>query len=346
MAYISFQPSDFFNALLYTGTGASNAVTGVGFQPDMVWIKNRTASGDHSLQDAVRGTTKTIIPNGNDEEQTYTNGLTAFGADGFTVGSQAIFNGDTNKIVSWNWKAGTTSGLSGGTLTPTAYSINTTSGFGIYQYTGTGSVATIAHGLGVAPECVIVKRTDTGGNNWAVYHASNTADPASEVLALNTDAVTDDDVNNWNDTKPDATVFTIKSDTKVNGSGNTYIAYCFAPIKGYSKFGSYIGNNSTDGPVCYTGFRPAMIIRKRSLGSTEDWAILDNKRLGYNPNNAYLFPNEPQAESDLERIDFNSNGFKLRTTDDGDNASAGTYLYMAFAEFPIVSSNSKAGTAR
>ena len=341
-AYISFQPSDFFNTVLYTGNASTNAITGVGFQPDMIWIKNRTATGDHSLYDSPRGTTKCLVPNGNDEEQTYATGLTAFGADGFTVGAQAIVNGNTNDIASWNWKAGTTSGLSGGTITPSAYSFNATSGFGAYAFTGNGvSGATIAHGLGTKPGLIIVKELGTTGT-WIVQHQSL---GATKCIYLNTTGAADTDSTRWNDTEPTSTLFSLGNDGEVNGNTQTYIAYVWAEKKGYSKFGSWIGTANADGPFIYTGFRPAFILTKRSTG-TDNWIILDNKRLGYNPKDYGLYPNITSVEDTTEWLDIVSNGFKIRTAHDTVNKSGFTYIYMAFAESPIVSSNDIPGVAR
>ena len=196
--YIDFQPSDFYSTTLYTGNASTQAVTGVGFQPGMTWIKNRSATGDASLYDSVRGTTKCVIPNGTDEEQTYATGLTAFGADGFTVGAQAIVNGNTNDIVSWNWKAGTTTGLSGGTHAVTSYSYNATSGFGIYTYSGDNTAGTIAHGLGAVPRMIITKRLNTA-QDWFDYDANI---GKAGYINLNTTAGEGGSVVIWNNTLP------------------------------------------------------------------------------------------------------------------------------------------------
>jgi hypothetical protein len=236
---------------------------------------------------------------------------------------------------------GTTSGLTGGTITPSAYSINTTAGQSIIAYTGTGVAATVPHGLGVAPSLIITKSL-VATQEWCVYHVKM---GATKYMFLNETGAQTTSSAYWNDVEPTSVLFSIGTAGPTNSS-SAMIAYCFAPVKGYSKFGSYIGNGNADGPMCYTGFRPAMIIRKRATGSADDWAILDNKRLGYNPKNAYLFPNGTNAESDLTRIDFLSNGFKVRTTDTGDNDTNETYIYAAFAESPIVSSNDTPGVAR
>ena len=341
-AYISFQPSDFFNTLLYTGTGASLAITGVGFQPDFVWTKNRDATDNHNLFDSPRGVREFISSNMTSVETTGADSLNSFDSDGFTLGTWGDVNGSGEDYVSWNWKGGTTSGLSGGTITPSAYSFNTTSGFGIYKYTGTGANATIPHGLGVVPHLVMVKHL-SGASDWEVGSTSYTSWAYHQGLNL-TNAESSS-ATCWNSTAPTSTVFSVGTNGAINGSGQTFVAYVFANVKGYSKMGTYIGNGNADGPFIYTGFRPAFAIRK-ILDSTDSWYVTDNKRLGYNPQNDYLFANATQTESSLTRFDFLSNGIKIRTTDGGDNGNGNTYMYIAFAEFPFVSSNSKATVAR
>ena len=343
MAYISFQPKDFFSPALYTGTGASNAITGVGFQPDFTWIKSRSSAYDHYLFDAARGVQKDIRANQTYVEGSSANYLTAFGADGFTVGSDSGVNINTGTFASWNWKAGTTSGLSGGTITPSAYSFNTTSGFGVYAYTGTGANATIPHGLGVAPKLIMVKNLDNA-QAWAVYHidVGNT-----KRLTLNDTSVEATSAATWNDTSPTSTVFSIGTNSRVNTNTEDYIAYVWADVSGYSKIGSYTGSGNADGPFAYTGFRPAFILTKPSNNAdTNNWSIYDFKRIGYNVNNESLFPDTADTETTTDDLDILSNGFKIRTTSSRVNGLNTNYVYMAFAEFPIVSSNDVPTVAR
>ena len=305
-----------------------------------------TGSEAGKSQDSVGAGVDYYLSLAYDSEQYSTGEVVSFDSDGFTVGgTNAAWNYSGNLYASWNWKAGTTSGLSGGTLTPTAYSINTTSGFGIYQYDGTGATATIAHGLGVAPQFMIVKRTDAAAG-WAVYHHQNTTEPATEYLILDTTAATDDDVNLWNDTVPDSTVFTIKSDAKTNNGSGTYMAYVFAAIKGFSSFGAYWGNGDADGPFLYTGFKPAWLLIKRSSGGTADWQLVDNKRLGYNSANYELYPNTPAVQGPGLYIDILSNGFKIIHTSSNVNTDGDEYVYAAFADNPFVNSNGVPGTSR
>ena len=256
MAYTTINKStDYFNTKLYTGTGSTNAITGVGFQPDMVWSKNRSTTFNHQINDAVRGVNKQIAPNLTNAQETNTGELTAFGSDGFTVGSGGTLNGSGNNICSWNWLAnGQGSANSDGDITSTV-SANTTSGFSIVKYTGNGSTnQTVGHGLGLVPKLIINKQLTT--QNWFVYHHSigNT-----DALKLNTtDAKTTSSA--WNNTTPTSSVFTIGTSSSTNVSGEDFINYCFAEKTGFSKFGSYVGNANADGAFIYTGFKPALLM--------------------------------------------------------------------------------------
>ena len=346
MAYTTInKPSEYFNTKLYTGNGSTQSITGVGFQPDLSWFVNRNSPTryNHSIHDSVRGSTKYIPPNTTNQELTDVNSVTSFDNDGFSIGSFVKINESGTNFVSWNWKAnGSGSSNTDGSITSTV-SANTTSGFSIVTYTGTGANATVGHGLGSAPKMMLIKHLNTT-NHWRVYHNSL---GATNVIYLNLTDATDTGQGsvNFNNTAPTSSVFSLGTNAGVNASGGTYVAYCFAEKKGFSKFGSYVGNGNADGTFIYTGFKPSLLIRKRTDASN-DWYINDNKRAGYNPQNNYLFPNSTQIESALQRFDFLSNGFKIRTTDTGDNASGGTYIYMAFAENPLVGTNNIPATAR
>ena len=350
MAYSTIsKPSLYFNTKLYTGTGSSNAITGVGFQPDWVWIKNRSANANHHAFDVVRGVTKDLSPNQNVAEATDTQKLTTFGTDGFTVGTNGNVNGNGNNIVSWNWKAGGSgSSNSDGSVT-TSVSVNTTAGFSIVSYTGTGSVGTFGHGLGAKPNVMIQKKR-SGSASWTVYHDKVDANPSHKYLYLNSNAVPADYADHFNDTEPTSSVFTLGTDTSVNGSSATNIMYCFVEKKGYSKFGSYKGNDNADGTFVYTGFKPAWIIRKNIDGGvTESWFMEDNKRNTFNPANEWLAADASSAEgANNFDTDFLSNGFKMRTNNHGTNKGSTNYIYMAFAEEPLVANvgNSIPATAR
>jgi len=346
MAYTTINKSSaYFNTKLYTGTGSSNAITGVGHAPNWTWIKNRATTDMHSLFDAVRGATKRISTSNNSAQATEAQDLKAFGSDGFTVGTSGAVNSSNVNYVSWNWKAnGQGSSNTAGTINSTYTSANTTSGFSIVQYTGNASQAqTVGHGLGVAPKLIIFKSL-TSTDDWSICCPSVLG--LDGRLTLNTTAANSVGDNTfWNSAAPSSTLFSLGNNSRANASGKTIIAYCFADVTGFSNVGSYIGNGSASGTFVYTGFKPAFVMFKKSSG-TDNWRIIDNKRLGYNPNNAFLFPNITQAESNLTRIDLVSNGFKLRTTDAGDNANGQTYIYMAFAEAPLVGSNNVPATAR
>ena len=343
--YISFQPSDFFTPLIWTGTGASNAITGVGFQPDLVWAKQRSGTEYHEVCDSVRGATKIIYPNETSGEGTNAQTLKTFDAEGYTLGTSMGWNQNTGTYVGWNWKAGTTSGIATNgstTITPTGYSFNQTSGFSTIAYTGNStSGAKIPHGLGVAPDLMFVKKLNAG-QSWAVY--SKSIGP-TKYLSLNQTIAEATSIDRWNDTATDSVNFTVGDAGDTNGAFN-YIAYCFASKKGFSAFGSYYGNGNADGPFVYTGFRPAFLICKISSGNTGGWDMFDNKRDTFNPTDQILQANSSSAEADSDDIDFLANGFKIRNTSGNHNGNGYTYIYMAFAEFPFVSSNSKAGVAR
>ena len=344
MAYISFQPKDYFNTKLYTGNATDDtAITGVGFQPDWLWGKNRTDATNHYLIDAVRGITKNIKSQSSSAEATDTAVLKSFDSDGFTLGDGSL-NQSSHTFVTWNWKAnGQGSANSDGSINTTYTSVNTTSGFSICQWEGTGANATIGHGLGAVPKMYIVKNVDVT-NDWNVYHHSigNT-----HRLFLNTTQAKEDNASAWNDTSPTSSVFSVGTNTNVNQSGSTMIAYVFAEKQGFSKFGSYTGNGNADGAFIYTGFKVGWVMIKNS-SATESWYILDNKRPGYNTNNYYLLPNTSGSEGTSTSLATSllSNGFKINNSDTSMNTSGQTYIYMAFAEAPLVSSNGVPAVAR
>tara|TARA_R110000824_G_scaffold227126_1_gene414941 strand:- start:256 stop:1290 length:1035 start_codon:yes stop_codon:yes gene_type:complete len=332
----------FYNTILYTGTGsAGQAQTGVGFAPDWVWMKARNTTQAYGVFDTVRGVDNILYTNNDSGEAADANSLTAFGSDGFTVGSSGKTGASASNYAAWNWMAGTTTGLSGGDITPSAYSINTTSGFGIYKYTGNGSsTQTIAHGLGDVPAMMIIK--GTGAYSWIVYHK---AIGNTKKLILNTDVAPATDANVWQDTTPTSTVFTLGNSSEVNNNTSGYIAYVFAEKQGYSKMGSYTGNSNADGTFVYTGFRPAFVLIKGDSGI--NWNILDTQRPSYNPADPPLWPNSNVGQVDPYPIDILSNGFKARTTSSQNNASGSSpYSYTAFAESPFVNSSGVPTNAR
>ena len=348
MAYTNINKgSDYFNTKLYTGTNATQSITGVGFQPDFTWFKRRDSAAQHSLFDSVSGVTKQLASNLTNAETTITDALSSFDSDGFTLGVDSgnyiNFNGAT--YASWNWLAnGAGSSNTDGSITSTV-SANQTSGFSIVEYTGTGANATVGHGLGVTPAMMIVKRMETAGGSWRVYHKYLTA---TSYLLLETADASASQANLWNNTEPTSSVFTIGTAGDVNLSSYKHIAYCFAEKKGFSKFGSYTGNGNADGTFIYTGFKPAFLLYKCSSTGFTNWQVFDNKRSTYNLAVNRLNPNDSSVElaTTADSFDLLSNGFKARNTGSNSNNSGDTYIYMAFAEFPIVSSSGVPCTAR
>ena len=338
MAYITFQPNDYFNTKLFTGTGSSNAVTGVGFQPDWVWLKDRTDGDNHQLYDVVRGVTKSLQANNNNAEITFSDGLTAFGADGFTLGSNDQHNGSSDNFVSWNWRAGGTASTNSNGSVSASVSANTTSGFSVVKYTNpsSGSPFTVGHGLGAAPKCIFVK--NLASQNWGVWH---TGLGFGKYLQLNT-TVAESAANLV--TATSSTTFSTYYDHHTSGA--ELVAYCFAPVKGFSKFGVYYGDGSADGPFIYTGFKPGLIILKRAGNAGNNWNMIDSKRNPSNPTDKILFPSSADADVTTTVADINSNGFKIRLTSSGWNHNQDKFIYLAFAEEPLVSSNNIPATAR
>jgi hypothetical protein len=335
MAYINFDPQDYFNTKLYTGTGASNAITGVGFQPDFVWLKRRDSTASHALFDINRGVNKQLRTNTTGGEETVS-WFPSFDADGFTVSTtESDGNASGGTYASWNWLAnGAGVSNTDGDVTATV-SANQTSGFSIVKYVNpaSGSPFTVGHGLGSAPKMIIIKNT-SGVQNWGVWHTSI---GFGNYLILNTTAATG--AANLV-TATSSTTFSTYQDH--HSTGVDLIAYCFAEKKGFSKFGSYTGNGNADGTFVYTGFKPAFVLFKPS-SATENWQIHDNKRPSYNPCDN-IAPNNNSAEADNDFVDLVSNGFKLRSATY--SASSVTYIYMAFAENPLINSLGNPATAR
>ena len=340
MAYISFQPTDFYTTTLYSGNATTDTAINLGLEPALTWVKATNDTDGWWQGDVLSGPTKDLRSSNNAAQATSNYG-TAYTSTGFTL-SDGTQNQASTDYIAYSWKGGTTTGLSGGTITPTDYSFNATSGCSIIRYTGNLTAgANITHGLGVAPEFIIVKKT-SGTANWMIYSLNQ---GAGKYLNLNTTSATGTGADVWSNTEATSTLFYIGADANSNGSGDDFVAYCFAPIKGYSKFGSYTGNGNADGPFIFTGFQPAYVMIKKTSGAG-GWWIFNNKSLGYNPNNGRVYPNANDAQSTAGGVDLVSNGFKLRHTDGDTNASAGTYFYVAFAEFPFVSSNSIPTVAR
>jgi hypothetical protein len=321
------------DATLYTGNGSTQTITNAaGFKPDFVWIKNRNNVRWNILTDSVRGTNSQLFSNATNAQETRTDRLTAFNSTGFSVGSYSDVNLNADTFVGWQWQAGqgSSSSNTSGTITSTV-SVNASAGFSVVTYTGTNvSGATIGHGLGVAPSLIIVKNR-TSAEAWAVYHRSV---GATKYLVLNTTAAEATSSTPWNNTAPTSTVFSLGNWNAVNENGSNHVAYCWTPIAGYSAFGSYTGNGSTDGPFVYTGFRPKFIMTK-CTSTTGSWVIFDTSRNTYNVAGSGLWADLTNAEANFTNgFDFLSNGYKIRENAASLNSSGAAYIYMAFAETP------------
>ena len=336
------QADDYFNTVLYTGTGASNSITGVGFQPDWTWIKGRSNADYNYLVDSVRGYTERLFSNLTDGASVEANTVASSDSDGFTLGTDAGVNRSSSTYVAWNWKAGGTAvSNTDGDIT-SSVSAAPDAGFAVGTYTGNATAgATIGHSLGEIPEMVIVKRR-TNARDWAVYHKDQSATPTNAYLLLNSTAAVATGNTAWNNGTFTSSVFTIGSHELVNFSGDSYVFYAFRGIEGYSAVGKYVGNGSTDGTFVYTGFRPAWVLLK-DADSTSDWQMYDSKRYAFNKNNVteVLEANQSGAETTtINELDLLSNGFKLRSSNTFSNKSS-NFIYLAFAEAPFKYANAR-----
>ena len=350
MAQIN-KSDEYFNTVLYTGDGTSNRnITGFGFQPDFLWQKARNQTFNHYLFDSVRGNSSVLKSNTADAQNTSTTGFNGFISDGFNVSQVSGWemNNSASSVTYANWcwlGANGTASNTDGSITSTV-SASTVSGFSIVSYTGTGANATVGHGLGVAPKMVIIKNRTTAAQNWQCYHS---ALGGTQAIELNTTSAAYTDSTRFNNTDPTSSVFSIGTSTDVNTSSASIIAYCFAEKKGFSKFGSYTGNGNADGSFIYLGFKPAFFLGKRT-NSTGEWFLIDNKRNNsFNPQDRILEPNSNLADISgaTYKYDFLSNGVKIRTTSGAyGNGSGDSFIYMAFAENPLVGTNNIPATAR
>jgi hypothetical protein len=320
------------DVVTYTGNGSTQSITGLGFSPDLVWIKARnTSSYNHFLFDIVRGVNKELNSNTTDSEYTRPapGSLTAFNSDGFTLNTAVGVNDSGTTYVGWTWDGGTsTVSNTQGSITSQVRA-NPTAGFSVVTWVYNSGSGSIGHGLGVAPQLILQKDRTNGSYNWDVYHVSLGA--TKRLILNNTNAAETQPA--WNNTSPTSTLFYSGSSWYTNG--DNMVSYCFAPVVGYSNFGSYTGNGSSDGPFVYTGFRPRWVMLKQSSGSGTGWQIHDTSRNTYNVMNNRLQPNNSDAESTYTTSDFLSNGFKLRDADASWNSNGATYIYAAFAESPF-----------
>ena len=326
MAYTTIDdPAQYFNTVTYTGNGASShAITGVGHQPDFVWIKRRDSAVNHLLHDSIRGVTKLLVSNTTGADDVNTNILLGFDSDGFRVGANSASNVSSGTFVSWNWKE------------------SATSGFDIISYTGNATGRTISHSLSAVPKWIIVKNRSSS-ENWIVYHVSV---GNGKRVGLNQTNAESSTAQSWGGTTPTSSVITLGTSSGTNANGDDFIMYAFADVKGFSKFGKYSANNNADGPFVYLGFRPAWLMLKVIDGNTGGWDMYDNKRGSYNGQISMLQANANSAQATSDAVDFLSNGFKIRNTSGNQNGSGDTIIYMAFAESPFVNSNKVPTNAR
>jgi len=320
------------------------------FSPDFVWTKRRSASSSHYLSDSVRGGHKILFSELTSAEYDGTSnddGVESFDSNGFTLKNGTYvndYNASGSTYVAWNWLAGTafsnSAGANGATIASSGQ-VNTTAGFSIVSYEGSGSNATIAHGLSSAPEMLIVKNRENASGLWLVYHAGIASDAETDYVHLESTNAAADDNSAWNDTAPTSSVFSVGTSVASNQSGNDHIAYCFHSVEGYSKVGSYTGNGNSDGPFINTGFRPAWIMIKNITDAGEHWEIWDSTRDTHNVLTKRLRASSSGAEVSSTFMDFVSNGVKHRNTSGGYNASGKTFIYLAFAEQPFKFSNAR-----
>jgi hypothetical protein len=312
------KPRSYFDSIAYTGTGVSNSIFSFGFSPDLVWIKNRATTTRHALSDTTRLATKQLSSDTTGDEATSSTGLTSFDTSGFTLGASTLVNTIGTQYVAWAWNQETIAGID------------------IVNYTGNGANRTISHNLGVAPKMIVVKARTTAGadQGWPVWHnliGISTGD--NKYLQLNSTAAIATGADYWNSTSPTSSVFSVGTNAAVNASSDTYIAYIFADVAGFSKIGSYTGNAAADGTFVHCGFLPSFVLIKSST-AIDSWLIYDNKRNTFNVASTNLVPNTAAADATISGIDFVSNGFKLRTITTTPNA-AQTYIFAAFAESPF-----------
>jgi len=327
MAYTTIDdPTAYFQTVLFASKGAITFDGSSDLQPDMIWNKNRDSAGySHHIVDSVRGVSKLLRVDSNIAEFTSADSITSLNTDGFTIGNDAnaYMQSGSDKIVTWGWKE------------------SATAGFDIVSYSGTGSAKTVSHNLGVKPDVIICK-SRSGAEEWRPYFSVL---GATKGMRLNGTNAEDTDSGYWNNTEPTSSVFTVGTNGGKNGNGVTFIAYCFASVKGYSKFGSYTGNGNADGTFINTGFKPAFIMLKPT-STTGNWFILDNKRSSFNVMDKYIRANLSNAEATFSMMDFVSNGVKIKTSDSSINGSGVSYIYMAFAQSPFVTSTGIPTTAR
>ena len=345
MAYSTIDdPSLHFNTILYSGNETGRTLTGVGFQPDFTWIKQRNRSDPHILVDSVRGGTKELSVERTSAEHTEAQGLQSFNSDGFVLGTHVDVNRNSTNMVAWNWKAGGSASNNTDGNKTISLSVNTTAGFSVGTYAGTGQDSTIGHGLGAVPDWLMIKNRSSGSRKWQLWHNGLTG--TNKYLAIDRSDAELTDSASWDNTAHSNTVWNTYGSGEANQNGENFVCYAWTSIQGFSKFGSYTGNANANGPFIYTGFKPAWIMTKQINGGSS-WIVHDNKRDPINAVTEYFTVEEPDAAGTLANsFDLCSNGFKVRTSNGDRNSSGDSFAYWAFAESPLVNSEGIPNNAR
>ena len=351
MSYITFQPHDYFNTKLYTGNAGTNAITGVGFQPDWLWVKARNRNDNHRVIDVLRGTNAFKMSESNAQNDVSGDGFTSLDNDGFTLngsGGGGEFNANSGTFAAWNWKAGGAGSANNDGATASTVSASPTSGFSVVTHTGTGGATTIGHGLNATPRVIFTKMTSGSNNTFVQQPILGGSWTSNNYISITTDSgAASASSSTIINAVTNSTISFAGSDDWVNGSGGTYIHYVFAEKNGFSKFGVYKGSGNGNGPTIYAGFKPAWFLVKKTSASGEYWGMYDNKRNTFNDVDDALMANRTDQESDIgDGVDFLSTGIKVRDSGGELNASNATYFYMMFAEEPTVASNGDPATAR
>ena len=345
MAYSTIDdPTLYFNTILYTGNETGRTLTGVGFQPDFTWIKQRNRSDPHILVDSVRGGTKELSVERTSAEHTEAQGLQSFNSDGFVLGTHVDVNRNSTNMVAWSWKGGGSASNNTDGNKTISLSVNTTAGFSVGTYAGTGQDSTIGHGLGAVPDWLMIKNRSSGSRKWQLWHNGLTG--TNKYLAIDRSDAELTDSASWDNTAHSNTVWNTYGSGEANQNGENFVCYAWTSIQGFSDFGSYTGNGNADGPFIYTGFKPAWIMTKQINGGSS-WIVHDNKRDPINAVTEYFTVEEPDAAGTLANsFDLCSNGFKVRTSNGDRNSSGDSFAYWAFAESPLVNSEGIPNNAR
>ena len=345
MAYTTIDdPTLYFNTVLYAGTGSEQTVSGVNFSPGLTWLKSRSNGQPNVLSDSVRGGNKQLYTADTQAETTYGQYLKSFNSDGFVLGTDSGINQSSQTFVSWNWKAGGSASNNTDGNKTISLSVNTTAGFSVGTYAGTGQDSTIGHGLGAVPDWLMIKNRSSGSRKWQLWHNGLTG--TNKYLAIDRSDAELTDSASWDNTAHSNTVWNTYGSGEANQNGENFVCYAWTSIQGFSKFGSYTGNANADGPFIYTGFKPAWIMTKQINGGSS-WIVHDNKRDPINTVTEYFTVEENDAAGTLANsYDLCSTGFKVRTSNGDRNSSGDSFAYWAFAESPLVNSEGIPNNAR